>query len=211
MLTFLRSGDLLLVVLDPIRYTPLAPREADSWTLGETQLSWLDRTLAGSDATFKLVFAEHLLGGNTDPQFECWKGRGALKATTTGEINGPFLGEQFVVHEMLKQHGAQVFFSFQDHVVVWGEKVDEEFRGEGVTYITGGRSSGVGAGWADLPWYQTSMDYDGDGVPEYMTDVTGTRKVGHFKVTVHGKQRLEFEYLQATTTARKVLGFSVEP
>ena len=44
-----------------------------------------------------------------------------------------------------------------------------------------------------------------------MTDVTGTRKVGHFKVTVHGKQRLEFEYLQATTTARKVLGFSVEP
>jgi len=208
----LETGDLLLVVLDPLRYTAEAPLTADNWTLGDEQLQWLDRTLADSEATFKIVFIEHVLGGNNDPRFACWKGRGALKATTTGEINAPFAGEQFIVHEMLKQHGAQVFFSFHDHVVVWGEKVDEDFVGEGVTYVTGGRASGVGAKWADMRWYKKAMDYDGDGVPEYQTNRTGTRRVGWFKVSVHGGERMEFAYLQSEgEVGERVLGFTITP
>jgi hypothetical protein len=213
----LRTGDLLLVVIDPQRYNTDAPLGPELWSLGERQLSWLDKTLRDSDATFKIVMSEHLLGGTNDPTKVCWKARGGLKSTANGQINGPFLGEQFLIHELLKQHGAQLFLSFHDHVVVWGEKVDESFVGEGVIYATGGQAAGTGApSWSHLAWYQTEMDYDNDGVPEYMTGTTGTRAKGHFKVTVHGKQRVDLDYIRASlgggpSNNKRVLGFSLLP
>jgi hypothetical protein len=53
---------------------------------------------------------------------------------------------------------------------------------------------------AGLAWYQEAMDYDGDGTPEFDTNVTGSRKVGYFRVTVEPDTRLLFEYVQTVTT-----------
>lgn len=211
----LRAGDLLLVVLAAQRYSSEVPMGPENWSLGEAQLIWLEETLANSDARFKIVTAEHLVGGASDPNGPTWKGRGGLTATDNGKINGTFLGEQFLIHEMMKEHGAQLFLSFHDHVVAWGEKVDEEYRGEGVYYAIGGQAAAAGPpGWASLPWYKEAMDYDEDGVPEYQTGTTGTEAKGHFKVTVHGDERLELEYIEASEVKKangnKVLGFTIE-
>jgi len=211
----LQTGDVLLVVLDPSGRTPNKPTSPQDWTLGDRQLDWLIHTLANSDATFKVVMSEHLLGGVSDPAVPFWKGRGGLTATNNGQINGVFTGEQAIIHEALKTYGAQLFMTFHDHVVVWGEKVDENFAPEGVIYAIGGRSSGIAHNWTNLAWYQNAMDYDGDGVPEYLTGTTGTLAPGWFKVTVNGKDSMHLSYLRSSTNPAvsgvEVLSFTIDP
>lgn len=211
----LRTGDVLLVVLDPAGRTPAKPTSPEAWTLGERQLDWLIATLAGSDATFKIVLSEHLLGGISDPAVPFWKARGGLTATNNGLINGVFSGEQAIIHEALRVYGAQLFMTFHDHVVVWGEKVGRGFEPEGVIYAIGGRSSGIAHNWTNLPWYMNAMDYDKDGVPEYMTGTTGTRLPGWFKVTVNGTDSLNLRYLRSSTdpnfNGTEVLSFTILP
>jgi phosphodiesterase/alkaline phosphatase D-like protein len=60
-------GDALFIVLDPLRYTlPDSvdyPDEPADYTLGETQLRWLEDVLANSTAKWKFLFAHHLVGG----------------------------------------------------------------------------------------------------------------------------------------------------
>ena len=65
-------GDVLVVVLDPYRYTMRKPhsvgdgtasRDPWDWSLGQEQANWLADTLARSDAPFKLVFAHQVVGG----------------------------------------------------------------------------------------------------------------------------------------------------
>ncbi|MFT7462228.1 MAG: hypothetical protein ACI9EF_000566 [Pseudohongiellaceae bacterium] len=194
------SGDLLLVVLDIHRHTTSKPLSVDDWTLGKGQLAWLARTLARSNAQFKIVTAEHLLGGLFDPSVTTQKGRGGITATDDGTSTGTFVGEQAQLHELFMAHGVQVFMSFQDHVAAWGEKLGSDGQGQGVTYLIGGRASGVAPPAAALAWYIDAMDYDGDGVPEFDTEVTGTKQVGYFRVTVEPGQRLLFEYVLTSTT-----------
>lgn len=209
------TGDVLVVALDPAGRTPNQPTSPNDWTLGARQLDWLLETLETSDATFKIVMAEHLLGGVSDPAVPFWKGRGGLTATNNGQINGVFSGEQAIIHEALKAHGAQLFMTFHDHVVVWGEKVDQNFAPEGVVYAIGGRSSGIAHDWTNKAWYQQAMDYDNDGVPEYMTNNTGTRAPGWFKVTVNGKSSMVLRYLRSSTTpsvnGQEILSFTITP
>ncbi len=211
----LRTGDLLLVVLAAQRYSSEIPMGPDNWSLGEAQLIWLEETLGESDAAFKIVTAEHLVGGSGDPDGPSWKARGGLKATDNGEINGTFLGEQFLIHEMMKEHGAQLFLSFHDHIVAWGEKVNADFEGEGVFYAIGGQGAAAGPPtWSSHAWYKAEMDYDNDGVPEYQSGKTGTLAKGHFKVTVHGTDQMVLDYIEASTNKRKngrtVLSFTID-
>ena len=194
------AGDLLLVVLDVNRHTTSVPATVDDWSLGPRQLAWLERTLARSTAPFKMVTVEHLLGGLIDPEVNSQKGRGGITATDDGTASGTFVGEQAALHELFLAHGVQVFLSFQDHVSAWGEKLGPDGQGQGVTYVIGGRASGVAPPATGNEWYSTAMDYDGDGVPEYETDVTGTKKVGYFRVSVEPGSRLLFEYVQTVTT-----------
>lgn len=188
------SGDLLLVVLDPLSQTIDPPISPEGFTLGARQLDWLEETLAASDATFKIVMSEHLLGGISSPEQVCWKGRGGIRSTQDGLPTGVFLGEQFLVHELMKKYGAQLFLSFHDHVAVLAEKPGLDGFGEGVVYAIGGRASGVGHPWISEDWYRQAMDYDLDGVPEYETGVTGTTAPGWFEITVHGSEQLELRY-----------------
>jgi hypothetical protein len=192
------AGDALLVVLDVMRHNTRPPMWAEDWTLGAEQLAWFESTLRQSTRTWKIVFAEHLVGGVTGPSNCFWYGRGGLKATHDGTLQGAFLGQQALVHEIMKTHGAQLFLSCHDHVVVCGEKQDALGRGEGVHYMTAGRASGVSFPWSDEAWFSELMDYDGDGVPEYTTQVTGTRAAGYVRLTIDGPERLQIEYVETS-------------
>ncbi|MFT7518148.1 MAG: hypothetical protein ACI9MC_000275 [Kiritimatiellia bacterium] len=181
-----RTGDALIVMLNvhvAVTAKPIAPED---WTLGADQFFWLARTLAESDAPIKIVMAEHILGGHKSPTAQVWKARGGLRATDTGLPSGTFLGEQAQLHELLVAHDVDVFMSFHDHVVTHGIK-------DGVSYLIGGRSSGIGNAWINQQWYRDAMDYDLDGTPEFETDVSGTVKPGIFEVTVEdGSARFDY-------------------
>jgi hypothetical protein len=194
------AGDALIVVLDIMRHNIRTPMTPEDWTLGTEQLVWLERTLRQSSRAWKIVFAEHLVGGAKPPNNCYWYGRGGLKATHDGTIEGTFLGEQALVHEIMKASGAQLFLSCHDHIVAFGEKRDAAGRGEGVWYMTAGKGSGVQSPWSNQDWYAELMDYDEDGVPEYLTEVTGTRAPGYVRVTVDGKHWLSVEYVQTSLT-----------
>jgi hypothetical protein len=59
-------GDALFLALDPFwSTTDRKGRDADpwSWTLGDEQYHWLEKTLAAHPAKFRFVFIHHLVGG----------------------------------------------------------------------------------------------------------------------------------------------------
>ena len=56
-------------------------------------------------------------------------------------------------------------------VAAWGEKLAADGTGDGVTYVIGGRASGVAPPAVGDAWYAEAMDYDGD-------DSQGTFAVG---------------------------------
>lgn len=188
------SGDLLLVQLDPLSKTTGDLQTPEDFTLGARQFAWLERTLEESDATFKVVMAERLLGGITTPELPCYKSRGGIRSTHDGMPTGTFLGEQALLQQLFVEHGVQLYLSFHDHVAAIGEKLDATGFGTGVVYAIGGRVSGVGHPWADEEWYREALDYDLDGIPEYDTGLTGTREPGYFEITVEGDQRLTLVY-----------------
>jgi hypothetical protein len=187
-----RSGDALFVILDVYRYTTTVPDTPDDWSLGEEQRSWLEGILSdstGGDARWKFVFSHHLVGG--DPLIQCYQyGRGGLKATDNGEINGTFLGEQSIVHQLMKDNGGDVFFYGHDHVFSMAEKVDSLGQGEGIYYVTGGRPGGPPNFWIQEDWFKQLYDYDGDGVEDYLTDH------GFLRVTVHGMSHVNVQYIK---------------
>lgn len=185
-----RSGDVLFVMLNVSAATGIEPQAPEDWTLGTDQLVWLARTLSVSDAPLKIVMAEHVMGGHSGPDTPGWKARGGLRATDTGLPDGVFLGEQALLHSLFVQHEVDVFMSFHDHVVVHGVK-------DGVTYLIGGRASGIGNNWTNKQWYRDAMDYDLDGVPEFDTEVSGTTLPGVFEVTVSGGVA-RFDYVLAS-------------
>ncbi|MHC5210945.1 MAG: metallophosphoesterase [Planctomycetota bacterium] len=200
------AGDVLIVVLDVMRHNARTPKSAEDWTLGAEQLTWFDRTLRQSSCAWKIVFAEHLVGGVTGPTNCYWYGRGGLKATHDGTVNGTFLGEQALVHEIMKARGAQLFLSCHDHVAVYGEKRDALGQGEGVWYMTAGRASGVGNPWSQETWFKKLMDYDGDGVAEYSTPGMGTGVPGYVRITADGVRRLLIEYVRTSLLTPSING-----
>jgi hypothetical protein len=185
------AGPALIVVIDVHSNTERAPTVPEAWHLGQAQHAWLYDVLAASRRPWKIVMAEHVLGGLSDPTATVWKGRGNVTATDDGTPTGTFLGEQAALHATMLATGADLFVSGHDHVAVWAEK-------DGIGYLIAGRAGGVSHPWTNLDWYREAMDYDGDGVPEYETDVTGTRKPGHCVVEV-SEDLLRIEYIGAST------------
>jgi hypothetical protein len=184
------AGPVLLVSLDLHSLSVRAPIAPEHWRLGQAQHEWLAEVLGSSRRPWKIVMAEHLVGGLTDPTFEHWKGRGSITATDDGTPEGTFLGEQALVHQTLVSTGADLFITGHDHVVSWAEK-------DGVAYLIAGRAGGVGHPWADLDWYREAMDLDGDGVPVYETEGRGTRESGHVEISAD-LTSLRVRYLQAS-------------
>ncbi len=108
-------GDALMVVLSVSSYTPTAHTlsedddgTADDWTLGGEQLAWLEKTLERSHERFKLIFIHHPVGGRGGDERNSAYGRGGGRAAG--------VGEQARVHELMLEHGVQIFFYGHDHV-----------------------------------------------------------------------------------------------
>ncbi len=113
-------GPALFVILNVQGYTkasgPLAlPTASDvtkveDWTLGRTQLAWLERTLKASSEPYKFLCIHHAVAGNAGNPHDTLYGRGGARAAN--------VGEQRIVHEMMRKYGVQIFFYGHDHVFV---------------------------------------------------------------------------------------------
>ena len=107
-------GDALFVVLNVMTYTPTChllgsgSGVADDWTLGATQLAWLDQTLAQATSKWRFLFIHHTVGGAAGDPDDTAYGRGGGQAA--------HVGEQATIHAMMLQYGVQVFFYAHDHV-----------------------------------------------------------------------------------------------
>jgi hypothetical protein len=107
-------GDALFIILNVMTYTPTChlldtyPGLPDDWTLGATQLAWLERTLAGASAKWRFLFIHHTVGGAAGNPTDSAYGRGGGQAA--------HVGEQATVHALMLQYGAQIFFYAHDHV-----------------------------------------------------------------------------------------------
>jgi hypothetical protein len=113
-------GPALFVILNVQGYTKASgpmvlPTQSDvtrveDWTLGRTQLAWLERTLKESTQPFKFLCIHHAVGGNAGNPHDTLYGRGGARAAN--------VGEQRIVHAMMRKYGVQVFFYGHDHVFV---------------------------------------------------------------------------------------------
>jgi predicted phosphodiesterase len=108
-------GDALFVVLNVASYTPTAHTlsedddgTADDWTLGAEQLAWLEATLEASTERFELLFIHHPAGGRGGDEKNSAYGRGGGRAAR--------VGEQARIHQLMLEHGVEVFFYGHDHV-----------------------------------------------------------------------------------------------
>ena len=95
-------------------YTPTChllggnPGVPDDWTLGATQLAWLDRTLADATSKWRFLFIHHTVGGAAGTTDDSAYGRGGGQAA--------HVGEQATIHDMMRRYGVQIFFYGHDHV-----------------------------------------------------------------------------------------------
>ncbi len=196
------SGPVRIIVLDVMAGNDDLP-VVETWTLGTEQKTWLKGVLERSDEPWKIVFIEHLVGGHCgcSPGDLYNYGRGGLLAVDKGINGGNFSGEQEEIHRMMRDNGVQVFAKSHDHVAVAGEAVDNSGIGEGIYYVNGGQPTrGVQYGqdgWSDGTWIHQYYDYDGDGVGDFMSNVTGAAIPGFYRITANGRDNLTLEFLQS--------------
>lgn len=128
-------GDALFLVLNVTGYTTVShvinspAGRRDDWTLGEKQKEWLYERLAGSKASWKLLFIHHTVGGNAGDDMNSRYGRGGGRAAKTGE--------QALIHGWMRRFGAQALFYGHDHVFT-------DIVADGIHYVC--------VGSAGAPW-----------------------------------------------------------
>ena len=140
-------GDALFIVLNVMTYTTTQhllsyyPGLPDDWTLGQAQLSWFADTLAKATSKWRFVLIHHPVGGAAgDPEDSAY-GRGGGQAA--------YVGEQATVHQLMLDHGVQIFFYGHDHVFT-------DMQVDGIHYTEPGNA---GAPWMftqDLTGYTQS-------------------------------------------------------
>lgn len=124
-------GDALFVVLDPFLATTRKPRnegEGWNWTLGQTQFSWLEKTLKQSNAPYKFVFIHHLVGGFGK------EARGGVEAADRfewgdeKEFPQQRTGWAEPIHNLMKRTHVSAMFHGHDHLYVRQQR-------DGITYL----------------------------------------------------------------------------
>ena len=114
-------GNALFVVIDPYWYTSVKPDSLHGWrwTLGADQYNWLRSTLQQSTATFKYVFAHHLVGGSPEGRggteyadFYEWGGNN-IDSTPGFAANRP--GWYKPIKDVLTENRVNIFFHGHDH------------------------------------------------------------------------------------------------
>ncbi|MEJ2204501.1 MAG: metallophosphoesterase [Gemmatimonadota bacterium] len=164
-------GPALYIVLNVQGYTrPSAAQPSlrddvttvDDWTLGPAQMSWFERTLSASDHPFKFVCIHHAVGGDAASERESLYGRGGARAADTGE--------QIRIHELMREHGVQIFFYGHDHVFV-DDVVDDihyALPGSfGAPWKFGRDITGYGRFWTDSGHARITVE-PAEAVVEYL-------------------------------------------
>jgi hypothetical protein len=113
-------GNALFVVLDAYRYiegTNPKPSNFWDWSLGQAQYDWFKQTLQNSSATFKFVFAHHVLGQSRGatrwaPYYE-W---GGLNADGTPGFVSERPGWDAPIHQLMADNHVTIFFQGHDHL-----------------------------------------------------------------------------------------------
>lgn len=151
-------GDALFVVLNVMSYTPnphLLTADAgapDDWTLGSDQLDWLSRTLAGATAKWRFIFIHHPVGGAAGDAEDSAYGRGGGQAA--------HVGQQAIVHQMMLDAGAQIFFYGHDHVftdmIVDGIHYTEP-GSAGALWLFSSSITGYSQSWQESGWARVSV------------------------------------------------------
>ena len=123
-----------------------------------------------------------------------------MRATLDGTPRGRFRGEQALLQKLMRENGVDVFFHAHDHIAVVGEKRAPDGRGEGVYYAMGGQSSGddFGPGWSRFDWFQEQVDYDEDGVADFLSGANASSQPGFYRVTVKGRESIELAYVMSS-------------
>jgi len=161
-------GDALFVVLNVMTYTPTChylsydPGVADDWTLGSAQLAWLRQTLGNATSKWRFLLIHHVVGGAAGDQANSAYGRGGGQAA--------HVGEQAVIHDLMLEHGVQIFFYGHDHVFT-------DMVVNDIHYTLPGS--------AGAPWKFTSVE---TGYSEYWPDS------GHARVHV-SPERVQVDFL----------------
>lgn len=151
-------GDATFVVLNVMTYTTTPHlltgfnEYPDDWTLGSQQLEWLEETLSAATTPWKFLFIHHTVGGAGPSPANAAYGRGGGLAA--------YVGEQAVVHQMMLDYGAQIFFHGHDHVFV-------DMTIDGIHYTDPGSAgapwkfseaeTGYTQYWADSGWAQVHV------------------------------------------------------
>ncbi|MBX7104203.1 MAG: metallophosphoesterase family protein [Gemmataceae bacterium] len=96
-------------------------KNRDWWgiTLGDEQYHWFRKTLEGSRARYKFVFAHHVMGTGrggveASENYE-WGGKSKGKSTA-GEFKKHRPGWELPVHQLMAKHGVSIFFQGHDHL-----------------------------------------------------------------------------------------------
>ena len=147
-------GDALFIVLNVMTYTTTEhllsydPGLPDDWTLGETQLGWLTNTLANAMSKWRFVLIHHTVGGAAGDAIDSAYGRGGGQAA--------HVGEQAKVHQLMLEHGVQIFFYGHDHVFT-------DIQVDGIHYSEPGSAGAIWMFSASETGYQHSWLLSGWG------------------------------------------------
>jgi hypothetical protein len=133
-------GDALFVVIDPYWHSPVpvdnvlggGQKTRDAWqgTIGDEQYAWLARTLEGSSAKYKFVFAHHVLGtgrgGIERAGLYEWGGR---TADGRNDFDARRPGWPLPIHQLMVKNRVTAFVQGHDHIFA-SQVLD------GIAYIT---------------------------------------------------------------------------
>ncbi len=172
-------GNAELLMLDIMTPVQTYPTSESGWYLDSPQMAWLQHQLAQNPTLEKLVFMEHLVGGEPGddtyagtvgegPGDNCYYyGRGDVRSTISGTNDGTFKGIQDQLHDLFVAHGATVLKG-HDHVAKVSETKDASGMPDGVTYITLGRAGGAASQWISEPFFQNEYDTDENGTADFL-------------------------------------------
>ncbi|HEX7508076.1 MAG TPA: metallophosphoesterase [Polyangia bacterium] len=154
-------GDALFVVLNVMGYTPTPhlldnSGVPDDWTLGEAQLGWFGKTLANATAKWRFVLIHHTVGGAAGDAADSAYGRGGGRAA--------YVGEQAKVHQLMLQHGVQIFFYGHDHVFtdMQVDGIHYTLPGSaGAPWLFGNSLTGYSQSWLESGWSKVTVSPDG--------------------------------------------------
>ncbi|HNO80177.1 MAG TPA: metallophosphoesterase [Phycisphaerae bacterium] len=177
-------GDALFVVLDVHRYTnpgKSTPAVPEEWTLGRTQLKWLEQVLKNSDARWKFVIAHHVVGGSRW-DLNC-KVEKSGYAYGRGGARYARVGEQAKVTDLMKRYGSRFFVYGHDHIFAHQEA-------EGIHFVCCGRPTKVPGGWVQEEGFiEAYGDFRARDPHDFYLDV------GYTKLTVSPSE-VVFEYIK---------------